>query len=453
MEWKRLLVTLALAAGVLGAYREVYWRPFDDVAQESVPSFHSFGFAAASTVHLWPNPLAARDVDLAAGRVTMYPHWTNTFFLVLEAAVHLFGATETVGRSVAILGSLLAFTLIAVSLDRKTWLVYAAVPLVLLSGPGRDDIPFVFADVALYVAIGVLYWTASRPSFRGALLAALVLNPLVLPYALVVILLRRVARGSNRQLGVDLGILAGGGVVVAAALVHASGGFRELGSILQLRSQWPLADLTIALRRDVLRTLNLEPLSNHFVAAAWVVCLLARQWRTAALLPSFLFFSLLLREYVATHEFTRLPLVFFSLVTVGAALEVILAWLEPKLPRAWTAGAVRILLAAVLAVRVGAGTQRYVPEPRLQAARQRLFQIVDDPANAVLLERCNVFTFSGDRRRWLPDSRMGQFFFGRRVADRVRRGGPLYPCRVDLDRGTVEDAHRTGPASAGHAAP
>jgi len=445
------VVTLALAAAVLAVYREVYWRPFDDEAQESLASFHAFGFAAASTVGWWPDPLAARDVDVEQGRVMMYPHWTNVFFLILDGAVRVFGASETVGRSVAISGVLLGFTLIAFSLEGDRWLVCLAVPLLLLSGPGRDGVPFVFADVALYVGIGLVHWVREARAFRGALVAAMLLNHLVLPYAIVAILLQRIEGGSKRRLLGDLGTLAGATAVVGAALLHAGGGWsagwQGMESIFRLRSEWSVANLSVALRRDVIRTLNLEPFSNYLMAAAWAGCLAARRWRTAALLPSFLLFSLVLREYVATHEFTRLPLVFFCLVTVSAALEEMLE----RIPRKPVAQAARVLVVALLAVRVGAGTQRYGRDPRIQAAREQWFQTLRGPGNAAVLERCNAFTFSGDRLRWLPDERMAQFFLGRRVAEGTRRGESRYACEIDLDQATI--VQRAPPAASGHSAP
>src|SRR5712692_6983153 len=104
-QWKLLAMALAISVVVLGVYRNVYWRPFDDSPQEATVSYHAFGFAAANGAGLGQNPLVARDIDVRESRIRPYPHWPNGFFLLFEAVLRVFGRTEAVGRSFAILGT------------------------------------------------------------------------------------------------------------------------------------------------------------------------------------------------------------------------------------------------------------------------------------------------------------------------------------------------------------
>lgn len=189
LDWKFLGATLLACVAILAVLRDRYWRPFDDL----VP-YHAYGFAAASATGLWPNPVVARDIDVRRSRIQPYPHWPNGFFLLFEGVLRVFGRTQTVGRSFAILGTMLGFTLVVVSLGRRDWLPYATLPLLLLTSSGRDSIPFVFIDVAQYFWIGALLWIAAKPCsdwmFRAAMVVALLFNQLVLPYAAVIVMLR-----------------------------------------------------------------------------------------------------------------------------------------------------------------------------------------------------------------------------------------------------------------------
>ncbi len=249
VDWKSLGVTLLIAAAVLVVHRRTFWRPFDDTPQESLASFHAYGLAAASGVHLWPNPIVARDVDVTQSQVRPYPHWPNGFFLLFEGVLRIFGRSETVGRWFAVLGTLLAFTLTVVSLGRQDLLLYLTLPLILLSGPGRDSIPFVFIDVAMYMWIGILLWITAHlwrtPHynfiFRAAMLVALFFNQLVLPYVAVIVVFKWFERGSIRDLILDMAVLATGGAAVLFALASSAGslqaGAKELYRIADFRAR------------------------------------------------------------------------------------------------------------------------------------------------------------------------------------------------------------------------
>jgi hypothetical protein len=435
-----LVMALLLSAAVLAAHRQTFFRPFDDTQQESIASFHAYGLAAANGAGLWPNPFVARQIDLGHSRIKPYPHWPNGFFLFFEGVLRIFGRTETVGRSVAVLGSLLAFTLIAASLNSSSVLVYGAVPLALLSAAGRDSAPFVFADVALYVFVGGLLWISARPGeskpgnwvFRAAMIAGLFFNHLLAPYAAVIVLLRWFEKRSARNLAIDAGALAAGSAAVLAALAAGAGelqaGAAELASAFQLRSNYPLESWYRILTQDVRDSLNLGWISTLAVAVAWVVALAARQWRVVLLLPAFLLFALTLREYVAAHHFTRLPFIFFCLVTLLAGAGVVL----DRLLRSRARLLASIVVAAALAVPITGGKRRYEPDPLVASSRHSLMRIVADPQWAASLGRCNAFQFHLDNRHYNPEDRIGQFFLGRQVVERVRGGDPIRTCLVDL---------------------
>ncbi|HYM13649.1 MAG TPA: hypothetical protein VEU62_23115 [Bryobacterales bacterium] len=447
MNRRRLLAALLLAAGVLAAFHRVYWRPFDNTGQESVASFHAYGFAAASAVGLWPDPVVARDIDIGHSRIKPYPHWPNAFFLLFEAVLRVFGRTEAVGRSFAILGTLLGFLLTIVSLKRNDLLLYLSLPLLLLSSAGRDSVPFVFADVALYFWIGALLWITAHLAgrrhynliFRAAMLAALCSNHLIAPYAAVVVFLKWRESGSARDLLADLAFLGAGGLAVLLMLAASVGslpaGLAELRNVFAIRSQqqgW-FRELEWELRES----LYLGPASIWLVAAAWLVVFAGRQWRTAILLPSFLLFTLLLREYVIAHHFARLPFVFFSLVTLLVAVELALERLAGRRSwgRLWPAA--RVVMALLFAARLSFSPRQYGPDPMVSATRRALYRIVDAPENRAALARCNAFDFAHYEHHVNPYDRIGQFFFGRQVVERVRSGAPIRRCWVDLENETV----------------
>lgn len=451
MNGTRLAAVLLLAAAVLAFHRHTYWRPFEDTPQESLASFHAYSFAAANGAGLGFNPIVARHVNIEDSQIQRYPHWPNGFFLVFEGVLRVFGRTETVGRSFAILGTLLGFTLVVVSLGRNELLVYATVPLTLLSGMGRDAVPFVFIDMALIGSVGALLWVTAHLAssrhynlvFRSVMLAALLLNHLVAPYAVVIILLKWSESRSNRDLLIDLATLgAGAGAVLlalAVALVDPRAGVAELYRIFAFRSGGSLELWYDALNWDLRQSLRLEPLTSYLVAAAWLIALAARQWRTAILLPSFLLYGLVLREYVATHVFARLLLIFFSLLTVLVAVEVMAQRFQRL--KGWSRAlpAARALVAVTLAVRAGLGTQQYETDPQVQSARHSLMRIVNKPENAAALERCNAFRFVHIGHRADPHDRIGQFFFAQRVVERIRRGEPVRRCLVDLEHEVVRE--------------
>lgn len=446
---------LALAAAaslvILALERRVYWRPFEDDEQESITSYFAYGFAAANAAPGGPF-LVARTIRIRSSEVHPWPHWPNGFFLLFEAVLRLFGRTESVGRSFAIAGNVLAFVLVLASLQREDRLVAFALPWVLLSSMGRDAVPFVFLDVALHFGVGfLLWWTARRQGggdagFRAALAAALVSNHLVAIYALPVILLRWFENRRTRALFWDLTTLATAAAGILLALAAAkpdlSSGWEELQEITQKRSTGSLRALYVELCRDVILGLNLEPASVYALAAAWGIVAAARRWRTAMLLPSFLLLSLILRQYVIVHNFSRLLFVFFGLITVTVATGVIAELLGRRIARPRLLLAGRLLALGFLAFRSAAAPQRYRPDPGVQATRQALFGLLKNPQTAAALARCNAFQFQTSGHYADPNRGIGQFLFGRQVVERLRKGEPVRPCRVDLPRGLVDPVVR-----------
>ncbi len=443
----RLALALFAAAAILGYHRDVYWRAFDDHPQESTVWFHAFGFAAASTASLWPNPLVARHIDVRESQVKPYNHWPNGFFLFFEFILRIFGRTEIVGRWVAILGTLMGFALIMISLGRDDWLVYACLPLLLLSAAGRDSVGFIFIDVALNLSMGVLLWIVARRAggrhynlvFRAALLAALACNHLIAPFAAVVILLKWRESRSARGLAIDAAILAAGFFTVLLALAAGvgsmAGGAAELLRIFRLRSHTATGQWAGALYGEWRDLFNLGPAGALLVLAAWLVTGKVREWRTAALLPSYLLFTLLLRQYVGGHHFARLPFVFFSLLTVAVAAEITIQQIDSTHLR----GLMRLAAVVMLALPISAGKQQYEINLGMQISRSALARVVGDPVQATVLEGCNAFRFEPDFREegFDPFGLLGQFYFGQQVVNRVRRDDPIRPCTVNWERSVV----------------
>jgi hypothetical protein len=448
-SWQRLVVSLLCSAVILGVHRDTFWRPFDDTLQESYGSANALGFAAASTADLWPNPLVARHTSLQRGEVVAYNHWPNGFFLLLEGCLRLFGRTENAGRWFAIVGCLLAFSLLLLSLGRNDWLLFLTLPLLLLSAIGRDAVPFLFNDVGLYISIGMLAFIGAHAGgrskdlwFRMALVLGVFLNHLVAPYVAVIAALRWFDRRSWRRLALDLAILAGACAVVLLSLAAAAAapefraGVSDLWGVYTYRTDRTFADWYGALNRDLRHSMNLEPVSSHVAAAAWLIVVAARQWRVAVLMPSFVLFTVLLREYVVSHHFTRLPFLFFCLITLAVAITVLLERLPAWRLRPHLHAAGQFLVAAFLAVRLAGGLREYRTDPGVYALRQTLFRMTADAETGPLLQRCNAFRFlhpPGGRGAYS----IGQLFFSVNVAQRVRQGAPLEPCDVDLAAETV----------------
>jgi hypothetical protein len=445
--WPFLAAVLS-AAVVLAIHRHAYWRPFDHTVQDSNVSLSAYSFAAASTADLWPNPVVARILGSRTGRIRPYTHWPNGFFLVLEGALRVFGRTEAVGRSVAICGALLGFLLVAAALGRDYVLVYAAVPWILLSAPGRDGIPVVFADAALYAWIGILFWTCTchdrHAPFRAALVIASFFNHLIAPYAASLLLLRWWERRSRRDLILDATALAGGLAVVLVCLAAPAGGFpasgpEELLRVYQARAAWSLPGWFGALSGDLRQGLNLGAATSFLVGAAWLWCLRARAWRTAVLLPSYLLFSLLFRQYVVVHPFARLPFVFFCLVTVAAAIELLIERWPTWRRSEHAAVTARVAVALLLAVPISGGLRQYHPDPQMESVRRAMAALAAHSPLQTTLQRCGAFDFHPELRRgdFDPYGRWAVFFFGRHLAERAARGDAVQTCLVDVEKQTV----------------
>ena len=103
-----------------------------------------------------------------------------------------------------------------------------------------------------------------------------------------------------------------------------------------------------------------------------------------------------------------------------------------------------VTIAGLLAVRLAAVRRHYQPDAHIRLIRQDLMRIVEDPALAASLERCSAFKFQFQPGHHFlhedqPGYRIGQFFFGRQVAERARRGAPVHRCPVSLADHTIRD--------------
>ena len=244
---------------------------------------------------------------------------------------------------------------------------------------------------------------------------------------------------------IDLAVLGAGGTSVLLALAAGAGdlsaGCGELVRILRHRSSEPFGNWLEALGGELGQSLGLGRATAPLLGAAWLACLKGRQWRAAALLPAYLLFALVLREYVTVHHFARLPLVFFSLVTLALGVELAIGWLGRG--RMWS-------LALAVALRVSGGHPQSEMTREMHFAQSLLLKMVDDPR----LARCNAFEFYRDYRteHFDPFGRMGQFYFGTQVVERVRQGAPVERCILDFESSEIRRA-ATSPKEAPLSAP
>ncbi|MBU5636454.1 hypothetical protein KOM00_06865 [Geomonas sp. Red69] len=443
MRRKRALlffcVSVLAVAAILYLRRADYWRPYNDTPQESVVSMHAHGFAVANFAGVWPNPVLARDVDVEHGKITEYNHWPNAFFLTLAAAIKLFGNTEMVGRSLALLYTIPGLYLLAFAFRNKSGVSYLAVPVLLVSPIGRDCLSFVFIDAALLFWIGFLAaavsLTRDRPAtatrlFRlGSLVAPFFIH-LIAPFAFFGALARFWWGHRDRNvLCRDLLCVVGAFCTVMFFLSWTSSGLAA-GARELLAQYLHRANLSQRYSENIGLFSLLITLAKHFyvnlgyfalVLPLAFVNLARRRSLQAYLLPAVLVYTLLLRNYIGLHVFANLPLVSISTFTLVAGAEQV--WPDERLWPRVALGAV--LVASLFPTRL---FSYYCVDQHVNA-QVRALRLLEPE---ILKSPCNSFTIVGGDNYRVP-----QMFCGERVVRGIVNGEPKRHGVIDLGRRTV----------------
>lgn len=441
---KKLLFCLSALAVIAILYlgRSSYWRPYNDTEQESVASIHAHGFAIANFAGLGRNPVVARHIDVQTGTVVEYNHWPNAFFLTLAAAIKLFGNTETVGRSVALLYTIPGLYLLAFAFRNRNGLSYLVVPIVICTPIGRACLPFVFVDAALLFWIGFMAAAVSlihsNPSlstrlFRAGAVIAPFFIQLIAPFAFFGAVARYLCGHRCRKtLWYDLLCVVGAFLLVLFFLSWTSKGVAAGAS--ELAAQY-LHRASVSMRYeenvsfvDLIRTMAKHYYLNLGMFAILLPLAYANLIRQRSpqvcLLLAALVYGVLLRNYVGIHVFANLPLISVSLFTLWSGIERITV-------AEGLAGRTSIALLLVISFFTTSGFSYYALDHAVNYQVRPLRSMEGE----VLRSQYNCFFVQdGDNYR-IP-----QMFCGERVVRGIMAGEKKKMGVINLEKGTLTAA-------------
>ena len=470
------ITAIAATMAILWFERDVFWRPYNDEGQESLVSFAAHDFAITNYAGFNKNPIVAHRVYLPNGTIVAYNHWPNGFFATLALAIKIFGNSETTGRSVAIAfvlaGAILM--LLAVNKTRNSFLMFLALPLFFLNPAGRDSIPFVFADAALFFFIGLTFFLTSRHDcgkiykylFRIAIFVSMLFSQLIIPYFFVLIIVKYIWNRDKKEAAIDLILLLLAFSLILIGLSYDgssfASGFRSLYQIFLHRSSldvinqesvsfvgifkvliWELhGDFNWPTRSFLYAVFSLVAITS-FIIASWIILIKKRDWLAASLLPAFVLFALILKNYVGAHHFTRLPFVFFSIITVCMAMDCVLTAICEKISRPVFLTYSR--MAAIVVLSWWGYSFLSIPQwynkvyDDIDNTRNTLAQITSRNDNQLLLVSCTAMEFRYDRTKFHnPEDRIAGFYLDEYIIRATKTdNAPTQKCLIDLDNQTV----------------
>ena len=467
-RWWPLIVSALLTALLLARSWGDFTRPFEDTLQESLASFHSYGFALSNRVLDLHNPFIARELNCYLGEVREYNHWPNGFFAFFNGVISVFGMAPLVGRLTALILGLAGLSLIVMAFYRRYPLVAFLLPLTVASSLGRDALSFVFIDaVSLPILGAVWFLTVRRQALgRGAWLLRLVLfvSPFFLHltsiFTLFAVVWAWTVHRSWRRALADLACWLGGLIAVLIALSWTSEGLssgaRELLDQYIHRASLDGSNPEYVTWSDLVTTMSATVRTNVFFALPWssliwlglaitiVVIWLARRnpatlVLVAAITLSTIVYSLALRNYIGVHLFARLPV---TVLLTAAGLIALSAWVTPSSLPAWTPRAplrpiaartsVAVAVLALSLVGLMMQSRSYSTDEDvvwMSATLSRISQNSD-------LSDFNQFQDTNhatvDPRELFP--RMCQYYFGPQIVDSLKAGLPDRVFPIDLTR-------------------
>jgi len=453
---------IVLAVLVLYIYRESYWRPYTDAAQESMASFHAHAFAIANFAGLTSNPFVAKNFDLSAGRVVVYNHWPNGFFLTFATFIKMFGNTEMIGRTFALLWTVTGAFLFARAFRDRYGLAYLMVPVLLLTPLAKGAMSLVFLDSSLFFWIGVITATATLSEerhrhasvlFRVTVFVAPLFCQLIIPFAFFAALARLLVLRQRRTFLIDLTCLSISSAFILTALCWVPAGLatgaKELWLQFLHRSNIHLRYSEDASFRFLAHELRWHLIGNLgkpvtvLLPFSWIY--LAFKKRSVAVwMPAVVVYSFLLRNFVALHPFTNLPLLAIGLFTtfLGTSLLVVdlmdrwkVGGSQQEFSRCRSLSPPLCIAAGLVLLILMSGSKRTyygVPEPRVAEERalyRRIALTIDESPCGAFHTIDPIF----------PDEmeRIGQYYCGRRIVRALQTREPHRLCMISLHAGTV----------------
>lgn len=464
-----LIVSTILTALLLARSWGDFIRPFEDTLQESLASFHSYGFALSNRVLDLHNPFIARDLNCYLGEVREYNHWPNGFFALFNGVISVFGTSPLVGRLTALILGLAGLSLIVMAFYRRYPLIAFLLPLTVASSLGRDALSFVFIDAMSLPIIGAAWYLTVRRQAQGRgsglLRSVLLVSPFFLHltsiFTLFAVLWAWTAHRSWRRALADLACWFGGLVAVLIALSWTeeglSSGARELLDQYIHRASLDGVNPEYVGWGDLLSTMSATIRANVFFALPWsslmwlaLAAIVALVWlarRTpatlvlvAAITLSTVVYALALRNYIGVHLFARLPI---TVLLTAAGLIALSAWVAPSPAPALSRGVparpsvTRTVMASVLlAVSLGAlmlqGRTYSTDEDvvRMSATLSHIAQTTDISSFSQFQDTNHTTV---DPRELFP--RMCQYYFGPQIVESIttKLTDRVFP--VDLTKG------------------
>jgi len=384
----------------------------------------------------------------------------------LALILKLFGNSEIAGRSLAIILFLIGAIFIIMALPKKiSFFAYFALPLIFLNPAGRDSIPFVFADATFFLFTGVAMFLVSKYDcqkihkylFRVTIFISVLFSQLIIPYFFIFIVAKYLKNRNKKEMIIDFLLLFLAGLLIIGCLSYNGSNFQngfqglfhqflhrssldaqnaESISIIGLLKVLPF-EVAMDFGLNVFGVIILIPL----IFISWGVLVKKRDWLAASLLVAFLFFSMILRNYVGIHHFARLPLVFFFLITILMAIDYLLSDIKEKISKQSRLVILNIATTAIL-ILLGI-TFSYVPQwyklnINVNNTRNALIKINNNASNLAIIKNCNSFEFKYDDKKMTdPQDRVASFYFSQYVVQAINNGSTPQKCLVNLNNNTV----------------
>lgn len=445
-----------------------YVRPFNGTLQESLASFHTYGFALSNRVLDGHNPFIARELNCYLGETREYNHWPNGFFAFFNAVIWAFGPSQLVGRLTALAFSLLGLMALVAALYRRYPFIAFVLPLTVASSLGRDSLSFVFIDAVMLPVIGVAWLLAVRRQandgyswpLRALVFGAPFFLHLTSVFTIFVIIWafcvdRRLTRGLGDVAAWLLGL-----VLTLFALSWTtegiSAGAQKLFSRYLHRASLDPGDSEFVGWGDLLSSVTVTIHQNVFFAAPWrsvlwmaLVLAVAFTWLalrsrptlllTATMVASVVVYCILLRNYVGVHLFARLPV---TVLLTSVGLIILSTWITPSAEQAWKPltserpSPVRLMTGYLVAtLSMGA----LVAEPRSYMTDDDVVRMSMELERILQSKDLTSFTAFQDTDHAIVDPkelfpRMCQFYFGEQIVHSINEELPQHVFPVELSR-------------------
>lgn len=422
-----------------------YFKPYNLSPQESLAGYQAHGISMANLATIWPNPFVAKNIDVDTGSISLYHHWPNGFFLLSSLFIKIFGNSYLVGRSISIALFILGLLILIETLVRKNkiFLLYLVFPLIFLSAIGKDAIPFFFADAALNFFIGLMLYLAVRrfdyprgnAVFWTSIFVAAFFNQLIILFVFGYAIISFFYHKKVNLFLTDVVVIALSSILILLVLAWDGHGFAP-----GLKDLW--GDF---LYRTSIKTM--EPLSFPqsikatwgslyynigwiflLVPLLWLVVAIKRDWWIAGLIPTFMFYSLIFRNYTG-HQFTKLMFVVFAFLTFITGFFYLSQILRKRLNDRWRLFSSAVLAGGVIALFLAVITHRQNMQYAIYGPIDNV-RIRIEKLNPAEYEQCTRFAIEAAPGFSSIDSGMAAYYFGMNIVRGINYSLPDQKCTI-----------------------